>query len=160
MTKPTKWVCTQQRLRSAWASALSDQSSLSAWRYLRSSATHWAHSKDGSDWADAQADLSLRWVHTHFVGFVMLWLTYWSSRVLIYWLALHIQPICQTVGPLKQSAISLKLSNAPLHIIPQSGASLSANPGSLVQAPARPHTFMEINHEIISTAILPLPLIQ
>ena len=27
-----------------------------------------------SDWADAQADLSLRWVHTHFVGFVMSWL--------------------------------------------------------------------------------------
>ena len=24
-----------------------------------------------SDWADAQADLSLRWVHPHFVGFVM-----------------------------------------------------------------------------------------
>ena len=22
-----------------------------------------------SDWADAQADLSLRWAHTHFVGF-------------------------------------------------------------------------------------------
>ena len=27
-----------------------------------------------SDWADAQADLSLRWAHSHFVGFVMLWL--------------------------------------------------------------------------------------
>ena len=26
MTKPTKWVCAQQRLRSAWASAQSDQS--------------------------------------------------------------------------------------------------------------------------------------
>ena len=26
MTKPTKWLCTQQRLRSAWASAQSDQS--------------------------------------------------------------------------------------------------------------------------------------
>ena len=25
-----------------------------------------------SDWADAQADLSLRWPHTHFVGFVSL----------------------------------------------------------------------------------------
>ena len=25
-----------------------------------------------SDWADAQADLSLRWAHTHFVGFVMM----------------------------------------------------------------------------------------
>ena len=24
-----------------------------------------------SDWVDAQADLSLRWAHTHFVGFVM-----------------------------------------------------------------------------------------
>ena len=27
-----------------------------------------------SDWADAQADLSLRWAHSHFVGFVMSWL--------------------------------------------------------------------------------------
>ena len=27
-----------------------------------------------SDWADAQADLSLCWVHSHFVGFVMSWL--------------------------------------------------------------------------------------
>ena len=26
---------------------------------------------DSEDWADAQADLSLRWAHTHFVGFVM-----------------------------------------------------------------------------------------
>ena len=26
MTKPTMWLCTQQRLRSAWASAQSDQS--------------------------------------------------------------------------------------------------------------------------------------
>ena len=30
-----------------------------------------ADSDDWSDWADAQADLSLRWAHTHFVGFVM-----------------------------------------------------------------------------------------
>ena len=27
-----------------------------------------------SDWADAQADLSLCWAHSHFVGFVMMWL--------------------------------------------------------------------------------------
>ena len=27
-----------------------------------------------SDWADAQADPSLRWAHTHFVGFVTRWL--------------------------------------------------------------------------------------
>ena len=30
-----------------------------------------ADSEDWSDWADAQADLSLRWGHSHFVGFVM-----------------------------------------------------------------------------------------
>ena len=57
----------QQRLRSAWASAQSDQSSLSAWRELGS----WAQRRLWSDWADAQADLSLRWAHNHFVGFVM-----------------------------------------------------------------------------------------
>ena len=46
-------------------------SSLSAWRKLGSLATHWVYSEDWSDWADAQADLSLRWAHNHFVGFVM-----------------------------------------------------------------------------------------
>ena len=38
----------------------------------------------------------------------------------------------------------------------QSGVSLTANPGAL----ARPYTFMEIYHEIISRVILPLLLIQ
>ena len=46
MTKPTKWVCSQQRLRSAWESTQSDQSSLSAWRKHGSLATHWMHSED------------------------------------------------------------------------------------------------------------------
>ena len=32
---------------------------------LRAQRRHW------SDWADAQADLSLRWAHSHIVGFVM-----------------------------------------------------------------------------------------
>ena len=63
------------------ASAQSDESSLSAWRKLGSLATHWAYSEDSwSDWADAQTDLSLRWAHTHFVGFVMLWLIYIDTR--------------------------------------------------------------------------------
>ena len=35
-----------------------------------------------SDWADAQADLSLRWAHSHFVGFVMSRLRSLSSRCL------------------------------------------------------------------------------
>ena len=36
-------------------------------------------SENWSDWADAQADLSLRWAHTHFVRFVM-------SRLKWFWL--------------------------------------------------------------------------
>ena len=69
MTKPTKWLCAQRRLRSAWASTQSDQSLLSTWRKLGSLATHWAHSEDWSDWTDVQADLSLRWAHISFCLF-------------------------------------------------------------------------------------------
>ena len=39
-------MCAQRRLRSTWASAQTDQSSLSAWRKLGSLATHWAHNED------------------------------------------------------------------------------------------------------------------
>ena len=45
MTKPTKWPVWSARLRSAWASAQSDQSLLSAWKKLGSLASHWAHSE-------------------------------------------------------------------------------------------------------------------
>ena len=64
MTKP-KWLCTQWRLRSAWASAVRMKKSwvlsypLSAQRRL------W------SDWANAKADLSLCWAHSHLVHFIM-----------------------------------------------------------------------------------------
>ena len=60
MTKPKKWhvrpVKTQISLGicPVWS-----ESWLSAWRKLGSLATHWVHSKDYSDWADAQADRSL-----------------------------------------------------------------------------------------------------
>ena len=74
----------------AWASAQSDQSSLCAqWVAKDPSFLHadshvhlavyfvqdpsflHADSEDWSGWADAQADLSLRWAHTYLVGFVM-----------------------------------------------------------------------------------------
>ena len=49
--------------------------SLSAWRKLGSLATHWAHSEDSDQtgWMP-RLNLSLRWAHTHNVGFVMSWL--------------------------------------------------------------------------------------
>ena len=42
------------------------ESSLSAWKRFGSLATHKVHSEDWSDWADAQADGSLRWAHRWF----------------------------------------------------------------------------------------------
>ena len=77
MTKPIKWLCTQRILRSAWASAQSDQSSLSAWRKLGSLVTHWVHREDSDQtgWMPR-----LIWVFAghpcHFAGFVMRWLKY------------------------------------------------------------------------------------
>ena len=62
-------MCAQRRLRSAWASAQSGQSSRcphkKAWvlSYPLS-----AKRRLWSDWADAQADLSLRWVHRSWGG--------------------------------------------------------------------------------------------
>ena len=70
MTKPTKWVRPAKTQISLGIRPVWSESSLSAWRKLGSLATHWAHSDDWSDWVDAQADLNLRWAHTHFVGFV------------------------------------------------------------------------------------------
>ena len=76
MTKPTKWVCPQRRLRSDWAFAQSDQSlccpheeSLGPYVLTERTTKLW------SGWANVQADLSLRWAHTHSVGLVISWLT-------------------------------------------------------------------------------------
>ena len=49
MTKPTMWLCAQRRLRSAWASAQSDQSSLCAQWVVKDPSFLHANSKD-SDW--------------------------------------------------------------------------------------------------------------
>ena len=47
-----------------------------------------------SDWADAQADLSLRWARSHFVCFVMLWLIWFTYiRRLILQDSTNIPPI-------------------------------------------------------------------
>ena len=35
-----------------------------------------------SDWTDAQADLSLHWAHSHFVGFITRWLNYYKSTII------------------------------------------------------------------------------
>ena len=62
-------LCTQQRLRSAWASTQSDQSLLCAQWVAKDPTFLCEHSEDWSDWADAQADPSLRWAHMPFCWF-------------------------------------------------------------------------------------------
>ena len=68
MTKPANLqndLCAQQRLRSAWASAVFAV----CMKKLGSLASRWVHCEDWSDWVDAQADLSLRWAHRSFCWF-------------------------------------------------------------------------------------------
>ena len=72
LTKPTKWLCAQRRLRSAWASAQSGQSSLSAqWVAKDPSFLH----ADSDDSVQTGRMPRLIWVFAgrtcHFVGFVM-----------------------------------------------------------------------------------------
>ena len=57
-------------IRPVWS-----ESSLSAWRKFEPLAIHWAHSQD----SDQTERMSLRWAHSHIVGFVMLrlkWIGY------------------------------------------------------------------------------------
>ena len=99
--KPTKWLCSQPRIRSVWASTQSDRvfamRLVGSYQYIAYCvASHvvicncitWEMNKFGiwnisegpklssceqrrlwSDWADAQADLSLRWAHMPFCWF-------------------------------------------------------------------------------------------
>ena len=74
MTKPPKWYVRPAKtqislgIRPVW----SESSLCAQWVAKDPSFLH-ADSEDSgwSDWADAQADLSLRWAYTHFVGFIM-----------------------------------------------------------------------------------------
>ena len=74
--KTNKMTVRPARLRSVWASTQFDPSLLCAQWVAKDPSFLHADSEDWSDWADAQADLSLHWAHSHFAGFVMRWLIY------------------------------------------------------------------------------------
>ena len=89
-TKPTKWyvrpVKTQINLgiRPVWSESL-----LSAWRNHKFLASHWAHSDNWSDRANAQADLSLRWAHRSFCWFChAVGQKYVVDKVSVLWMPL------------------------------------------------------------------------
>ena len=82
----------KQRLRSVWTFVQSDHSSMSAWsRSASECATHKAHSEDWSDWADDEANLSLRWIHRS-----LCWFCHVSGNMHLFALASHKTP---TVKP-------------------------------------------------------------
>ena len=56
-----------------------------------------------SDWADAQADLSLCWAHSHFVGFVMRWLIY-SVKISVTY-----HPVCKKKSVLSDGSLKKKI---------------------------------------------------
>ena len=74
-----------------------------------------------SDWADAQADLNLRWAHSHFVGFVMSRLTFVYFVVPMTWyrLGLEEQLPSGTIHPyqLDDSISNLGVSGVHFHFI-------------------------------------------
>ena len=68
----TKWhVCPAKTQNSLGMRPVWSESSLSAWRSTGFLVTHRAHSEDWSDWADAQADLSL--LGSHAISLVLSW---------------------------------------------------------------------------------------
>ena len=75
MTKPTKWHVHPAKTQiSLGICPVLSESSLSwrVWSVSMKKATHWATSKDWSDWVDAQADLSYRWVQSFYFCFFFM----------------------------------------------------------------------------------------
>ena len=81
----------QRRLSSAWASIQSVHSSLSTWRKVWSSATHWAHS-EGSD------QTGRLWVFAGHVVNIMRWLRCFKSNE---WLQLQSRRIPEKIAAIR-----------------------------------------------------------
>ena len=64
-----------------------------------------------SDWADAQADLSLRWAHYHFVGFVM------SRLIYGYWYFMFIFNVNDQVFIIHSSSCDKQITISPTDYI-------------------------------------------
>ena len=94
MTKPTKWRVHPAKTQiSLGICPVWSESWLSVWSKFGSLSYPLSAQRSlWSDWADAQADQSLRWAHTHFVGFVMsrlnskgIWRLSWLVGVIRSW---------------------------------------------------------------------------
>ena len=109
MSKPTKWLCAQRRLRSAWASAQSESSLCAHWVAKDPSFLH----ADSEDSDQTGRKPRLVWVFAgrtcHFVGFVTRRLNYIQIISWFYetgFLAFALMPFVNVICP---SAVSLNM---------------------------------------------------
>ena len=94
MTKPTKWpVCPAKTQISLGIRPVWSESSLCSQWVACPKVSSCEQRRLWSDWADAHADLSLRWVHSHFVSFVMRRLILWLSSMKRYVIIISVQPL-------------------------------------------------------------------
>ena len=75
-------MCAQQRQISLGICRVWSGSPLSAWRKLGSLPTHWVHREHSHQTGWMPRLTCLRWAHSHFVGFVVLWLICIKLRLL------------------------------------------------------------------------------
>ena len=148
MTKPTKWHVRPAKtqislgIRPVWS-----ESSLSAWRKLGPFATHWAHSEDWSDWADAQADLSHLWVRMPFCWFCH------EAAHMSFW------PLCEECllkgrsfdqnRGVRQKTVDAPTCRVEIHVVPSVMVWLAGVPPCF---PEIPGTWISLNiHEYSSS---------
>ena len=81
--KTNKMTCVLSELRWAWASAQSHQSSLCAQWEVKDPRFLHADSKDQTVWMPRL--ICLCWAHSHFVGFVMLRLIWFTVMIWSFW---------------------------------------------------------------------------
>ena len=152
MTKPAKWPLRPAKtqislgIRPVWS-----ESSLSAWRNIESSATHWAHCEDWSDWADAQAADSSPGTQ------ISLWVLSWNGSDLLG----HEESYeCSAQVGRIWSIYRLWCVWGVLQCLICWCASNWYWGGRRFDPLVQQHSFVEIGHAICSTVILSLPLIQ
>ena len=74
-----------------------------------------ANSKDWSDWADAQVDLSLRWRTYHYVCFISMWLSYYNH---MYVLSVNVLGLSDISGSKCMLRLKLWWFNMPAVLCP------------------------------------------
>ena len=184
MTKPIKWLCTQRRLRDVdniYIILVTDEMSRlmtkpTKW-HVHPAKTQmslgirpvWSESSLCAQWVakdpsflHADSDLSLRWAHNHFVGFVMRQLIYFlnNGQTFISSLKLVLSERKNNNKQAKLNIGSLFVNTCCMTL------SICSKRGLVAQSDACPPGMRMVmgsileSNEIISTAILSLLLIQ